>query len=176
MDFTEGKAEALQGLLRVAPQGGNYMLDALAEASKDLKEKGREGDRTAVIAVTGTGPELSYLDRWRSADVAEENADLFLLLQVDVGGAGFEERAKLSYVLNRLAEASGGEYEVILSVMGVDPGLRRLSPYLTSGYRVSYATVPEIKKREVEVSVALPGTQVKVPKRTDIQSELEPEL
>ena len=75
--------------------------------------------------------------------------------------------------LERLAE---GEYDVILSYMGVDPGLRRMSPYLFAGYRVSYATVPDIKKREVEVTVARPGTEVKVPERTHIQSELEPEL
>ena len=143
LDYTEERTEASPALLRVAPTGGNYMLDALAEASKDLKKQTREGDRTAVFAVSGTGPEFSYLDKWRAADVAEANADLFLLIQVDVGGAGFEERAKLSYVFDRLADASGGEYDVILSYMGVDPGLRRLSPYLAAGYRLSYATVPE---------------------------------
>jgi VWFA-related protein len=175
LDYTEDPAEAAPALGRVAPQGGNYMLDALAEASKDLKKNQREGDRTAVVAISGTGPELSYLDKWRSADVAEENADLFLLLQVDVGGAGFQERAKLSYVFDRLAEASGGEYDLILSYMGADSGLRKLSPYLRAGYRVAYATVPEVKKREVELTVARPGTDVRLPKRTDIEAELNPE-
>jgi hypothetical protein len=155
--------------------GGNYMLDALAEASKDLKKNQREGDRTAVVAVSGTGPELSYLDKWRSADVAEENADLFLLLQIDVGGAGFTERANLSYVFDRLAEASGGDYDMILSYMGTDSGLRKLSPYLEAGYRLAYATVPDVKKRKVEVTVAQPGTEVRLPIRTDIEGELDPE-
>jgi VWFA-related protein len=175
LDYTEDPAEATPALGRVAPQGGNYMLDALAEASKDLEESQGEGDRTAVVAISGTGPELSYLDKWRSADVAEENADLFLLLQVDVGGAGFQERAKLSYVFDRLAEASGGEYDLILSYMGADSGLRKLSPYLRAGYRVAYATVPEVKKREVELTVARPGTDVRLPNRTDIEAELNPE-
>jgi hypothetical protein len=176
LDYTEDRTEASAALVRVAPTGGNYMLDALAEASKDLKKQTREGDRTAIFAVSGTGPEFSYLDKWRAADVAEENVDLFLMLQVDVGGAGFEERAKLSYVFDRLAQASAGEYDVILSYMGVDPALRRLSPYLSAGYRLSYATVPEIKKRKLEVNVARPGTEVKIPIRTDIQSEINPEL
>jgi len=176
VDYTDDRTEASRRLLRVAPTGANYMLDALAEASKDLKKQTREGDRTAVFAVSGTGPEFSYLDKWRSADVAEENADLFLMLQVDVGGAGFEERAKLSYIFDRLAEASGGDYDVILSYMGVDPALRRLSPYLSAGYRLSYATVPELEKRKLEVTVARPGTEVKIPIRTDIQSELDPQL
>ena len=85
LDYTDDPGRGHEGPLGVAPTGGNYMLDALAEASKDLKKHTREGDRTAVVAISGTGPELSYLDKWRSSDVAEENADLFLLLQVDVG-------------------------------------------------------------------------------------------
>jgi hypothetical protein len=152
------------------------MLDALAEASKDLTKNQREGDRAAVVAVSGTGPELSYLDKWRSADTAEENADLYLAMQIDVGGADFEMRAKLSYVFDRLAEATGGEYDVILSYMATDTGLRKLSPFLTAGYRLAYATIPDLKKRKIEVTVAQPGTEVRVPIRTDIQSELAPEL
>jgi VWFA-related protein len=175
VDYTEDRAEAAAALGRVPTLGGNYMLDALAEASKDLKKNQREGDRTAVVAISGTGPELSYLDKWRSADVAEENADLFLMLQVDVGGAGFEERANLSYVFDRLAEASGGEYDAILSYMGTDSGLRKLSPYLRAGYRLAYATVPDLEKRKIEVTVAQPGTEVRAPVRTDIESELDPE-
>jgi VWFA-related protein len=176
VDYTEDPAEASKALLRVAPQGGNYVLDALAEASKDLKEHAREGDRTAVVAISGTGPELSYVDKWAAAAEAEENADLFLLLQVDVGGADFQMRADLAYVFNRLAKATAGEYDVILSYQGVDAGLRKLDRLLTAGYRIAYATVPELEKREIEVTVALPGSHVRVPVRTDVESELAPEL
>jgi hypothetical protein len=175
LDYTEDRTEATAVLERVVPLGGNYMLDALAEASKDLKKNQREGNRTAVVAVSGTGPELSYLDKWRSADVAEENADLFLMLQIDAGGAGFEERSNLSYVFDRLARASGGEYDVLLSYLGTDSGLRKLSPYLLAGYRVAYATVPDLKKRKIELTVARPGTEVRLPSRTDVEAELNPE-
>jgi len=176
LDYTEDRTEASAALLRVAPMGGNYMLDALAEASKDLKKNSREGDRTAVVAMSGTGPELSYLSRWQSADIGEASADLFLLLQVEIGGGGFEERGKLSYTFDRLARASGGEYEVILSYLGANAGLNNLSPYLRAGYRLAYATVPDLKKRKIEVTVAHPGTKVLLPSRTDIQTELEPEF
>jgi hypothetical protein len=176
LDYTDDRTEARKALLRVPTLGGNYMLDALAEASKDLKANLREGDRSAVIAISGTGPELSYLDKWRSADVAEENGDLYLLLQVDVGGAGFQKRENLSYVFDRLARSSAGEYDVILSYMGIDSALRKLSPYLKAGYRLAYATVPDLKKRRIEVEVARPGTEVRVPVRTDVEAELEPEL
>lgn len=176
LDYTEDRSEASDWMLKVAPQGGNYMIDALAEASEDLKKNGREGDRLAVVALSSTGPELSYRNRWQAADQAEANADLFLLVQVDVGGAGFEERSKLSYVLDRLATASGGAYEMVLSFLGADAGLRNVSPYLTAGYRVAFATVPNLKKREIGLTVARPGSKVLLPKKTDIEAELEPEI
>jgi VWFA-related protein len=176
LDYTEDRTEASKALSRVPPLGGNYILDALAEASKDLKANLREGDRSAVVAISGTGPEYSYLDKWRAADVAEENADLYLLIQVDEGAADFQQRADMSYVFERLARSSGGEYEVTLSFMGVNSALRDLSPYLEAGYRLAYATVPDLEERRIEVKVARPGTEVRVPIRTDVQAEIEPEL
>ena len=108
VDYTDDRAAAGAAMRRVAPQGGNYTLDALAEASVDLAKLAKEGDRRAVIAVTGFGPEFSYRDKQRAAEEAEARADLFLSVQVDVGGDDFETRTRLSYVLERLATASGG--------------------------------------------------------------------
>ncbi len=85
LDHTDDREAAANALKRVAPQGGNYVLDAVSEASADLKKLAREGDRTVVVVVTGTGPEFSYRDRYRAADEAEKNADLFLSVQVDCG-------------------------------------------------------------------------------------------
>ena len=51
VDFTDDPGETLKALVRVTPRGGNYMLDALAEASKDLKKQAREGDRTYGAAI-----------------------------------------------------------------------------------------------------------------------------
>jgi hypothetical protein len=62
VDYTEDRGAAGAALRRVAPQGGNYTLDALVEASSDLQKLAKEGDRTAVVAVTGLGPEFSYRD------------------------------------------------------------------------------------------------------------------
>ncbi len=91
VDHTDDRGAAGTALRRVAPQGGNYMLDAFAEASADLKKLSREGDRTAVVAVSFMGPEFSYLDKYRSAEVAEKNAELFLSVQVDVGRRGLRD-------------------------------------------------------------------------------------
>jgi len=163
VDYTEDKGEASKALVRVFPQGGNYMLDALAEASRDLKKETREGDRTVVVALTGLGPEFSYRDKFRAAEEAEANADLFLLAEMDGSGGDFDTRSRMSYVFDRLARASGGQHEVVLSALGADSALRKLSPWLEGGYRVAYATLPDLKKRKYELTVARPGTRVVLP-------------
>jgi len=113
--------------------------------------------------VTSTGPELSSLDKYRSAEQAEKNAELFLSVQIDTGDADFEMRSNLSYVMDRLARSTGGRYEVILSAMGTDTALRKLSAHLRSGYRLAYATLPDLKKRKLDLSIARPGTEVFLP-------------
>lgn len=165
VDYTDDRGAAGAALRRVAPQGGNYMLDALAEASEDLAKKAREGDRTAVVAISGLGPEFSYLDKERAVERAERSAELFQSLQVEVGSADFETRTRLSYALERLAAASGGRTDQVLSYMGVDSALRRLSAHLVSAFRLRYAPLPELKKRRLELSVARPGTRVLIPER-----------
>jgi VWFA-related protein len=163
VDHTEDRQAAGEALRRVAPQGGNTLLDAFAEASVDLKKLSREGDRTVVVAVTGMGPELSSRDKYRSAEEAEKSAELFLSVQIDAGDADFEMRSNVSYVMDRLARASGGRYEVILSAMSTDGALRKMSAHLRSGYRLAYATLPDLKKRKLDLSVARPGTEVFLP-------------
>jgi VWFA-related protein len=167
LDYTDDRQAAGKALVMVAPRGGNYMLDALSEASADLKDLAREGDRSAVVAITTMGPELSYRDRYRTVREAEEDADLFLALEIDEGDADFDTRTKLSYVLDHLARHTGGAYETVLSSLATDGALRKLSPYLAAGYRIAYATVPDLKKRKLELTVARPGTQVLLPAATD---------
>ena len=124
-----------------------------------------------MVALTLSGPEFSYRDRFRAAEEAERNAELFLSVQVDARPrATSRRRSNLSYVLDRLAVASGGRYEVVLSPMAVDGALRKLSNVLRAGYRLAYATVPDLKKRKLELSVARPGTRVLLPAGTGAPS------
>jgi VWFA-related protein len=167
VDYTDDRAAVGSALRMIAPQGGNYMLDAFSEATNDLKKTSREGDRSAVVAVSFLGPEFSYIDKYRSAEVAEKNAELFLSVQVEAGeGADFEMRSNVSYVMDRLARATGGRYDVVLSAMGLDSALRKLSAHLRSAYRLAYATVPDLKKRDLDLSVARMGTKVLLPAAT----------
>jgi VWFA-related protein len=165
-DFTDDRGAAGAALRMVAPMGGNYMLDAFSEASRDLKKNGREGDRTAVVAVTFMGPEFSSLDKYRAAEGAQDNAGLFLCVQVDTAEgaeADFEMRSNIGYVMDRLAKATGGRDEVLLSPMGLDGALRKLSAHLRSAYRLVYATVPDLKKRDLDLRVARKDTKVLLP-------------
>ncbi len=163
LDFTDDKGAAGKALRRVAPTGGNTMLDAVPEAAADLDKVAREGDRRVVVAITSTGPELSSRDKYRSVEEAKDDADLFLSAQIDEGESDFETRTNLSYVLDRLALATAGRYEVVLSPMGIDRALRKLSAAIRGGYRLSYATTPDLKKRKLELKVARPGTKVLLP-------------
>jgi hypothetical protein len=163
VDYTDDRGAAGVALRRVAPQGGNYTLDALAEASVDLAKLAKEGTRRAVVAVTAMGPEFSYRDKQRAAEEAEARADLFLSVQVDAGGGDFDTRTRLSYTLERLATASGGRDDQVLSYMALDSALKKLSAHITSAYRLRYATVAELKKRKLELSVARPRTKVVIP-------------
>lgn len=163
VDYTDDRGAAGAALRRVAPQGGNYMLDALAEASADLTKAAKEGERRAVIAESGMGPEFSYRDKQHAADNAEGKADIFLSVQVDSGASDLDVRQRLSYALDRLATSSGGRADVVLSYMALDGALRKLSASLVSAYRLRYASVPDLKKRKLELSVARPGTKVLIP-------------
>jgi VWFA-related protein len=165
VDYTEDKGAVGTALRRVAPQGGNYTLDAIAEATADLVKLAREGDRTAVVSVTGLGVEFSYRDKQRAADEAEGRAELFLSVMVETAGEDFDARTRLGYTLDRLATASGGRDEQVLSFMALDSALKKFSAHLRSAYRLRYATVPDLKKRKLELRVARPDTKVLIPQR-----------
>ena len=164
VDYTSDPGEASQALKRVAPQGGNTVLDALVEASADLKKK--EGERSAVVAVTKIGIEFSSRDRFRVVEQALANAPLFMAVKIDEGGEGFENLAKYDYVLGELTRKTGGVYETVLTSLAVGHALERVAAALRGQYRLRYATVPEIKERKLEVKVSRPGVRVRIGRAT----------
>ena len=163
-DFTDDRGAAAAALRMVATTGGNYVLDAFDEASKDLKKSGREGDRAAIVAVSFMGPEFSSVDKFRAAEVVQANADLVLSILVEAAeGAERETLTDVSYVMDRVAHATGGRFDTILSPMGLDGALRKASAHLRSAYRLLYATVPDLKKRDLDLRVARKDTKVLLP-------------
>ena len=168
MDFTDDKGAALKPLKRVFPRGGNTLLDALVEASRDLVK--REGERTAIVSVTGASIGFSNHDRRSVVEMTAGNALQFLSVEFlgtdgAFGGAGDPGqvgRLDYEYVLSQLAERTGGRFETTLSAMGLDQTLQELSADLRGQYRISYATLPELEKRKLEVHLARPEVRVRV--------------
>jgi hypothetical protein len=157
---TTDRAEGVRALKRQFPRGGNTLLDTLVQACKELEPV--EGQRSAVVIVTGTGPELSYADRLKAVERTRGRADVFMAVQFDGEGSSFEDRIKYEYVLETLTRETGGLYERPLSPMGVGQALRKIAAELKAPYRVTYASLPEIKDRKLEVTVSRPGVKARV--------------
>lgn len=151
---------AEKALARAFLSGGNTLLDALVEATRDLKKE--EASQTAVVVVTGLTTNLGHRDRFTSAKEARKNADLFLAVQYEEGSGDNDARADYGYVLDTLTRQTGGVFETPLSSMGVGPALQRLSSFLQSRYRIRYATLTDLKDRKVEIQVARTGAKVRV--------------
>lgn len=165
VDWTEDRGAALGPLRRVFPQGGNTLLDALIEATDELKPA--EGTRSAVVVVTGMGVGFASQTRQAVVDRVTGRADVFYGVEYDQGerGVGAGEtvgRLDYEYVLSNLASDSGGRFELSLSPMGVDRVLTGFAGELGGLYRLSYATLPELKPRKLEVTVARPELTARV--------------
>jgi hypothetical protein len=157
---TDDPGLGLRSLQRVAPQGGNTVLDGLVYATRELKAA--EGERSVVVAVTSAGIEFSNRDRFQVVDQALPGADLFEAVQFDEGEADQDMQISYGYVLDAVTKRSGGLFERVVSVMAVDGALRRISGDIAGRYRISYATLADIEKREIEVQVARPGAKVRL--------------
>jgi len=170
VDFTDDVTRAGPALKRTFPRGGNTVLDAIVEASEDLKL--REGQRTAVVVVSGNGLGFTNYDRFQVVERALKNAHTFMTVSFQEGEApgdpalgqndemGRVGRADYDFVLGTLADRSGGLREVPLSAMGVDRSLEKIAAALGGQYRITYGTLPDLKDRKVEVKVARPGVKV----------------
>jgi hypothetical protein len=159
VDVTEDRG-AVGALKRVAPQGGNTLLDGLVEITKELGR--REGERLAVLAVTGSTTEFSSRDRYRVVEEARRNADQFLFFAFDEGLASFENRTDYDYVMERLAKQPGGRVERALTAMAAQKTLSELAGELQPALRIRYESPAGLKERKVEVQLSRPGLHARV--------------
>ena len=156
-DLTSDRSEAASALKMVPPMGGNMLLDAIAEASEELSKA--EGERSVLVVVTASGPDLSYREREQAVADGLRYRPLVYGVRIQEGeGAEF----LYDYVLSELADKTGGLFELVLSFMSVGAGLDKVEADLRSQYRLTYATLPDIKKRKLEVRVARDGARVRV--------------
>jgi hypothetical protein len=160
VELTADRGAATQALKRTHTRGGNTLLDALVEASRDLRKQ--EGARSAVVAVTGSGIEFSNRPRESVVEESLGGGTLFMAVQFEVEDSRLESRHNYDYVLGKLASKSGGRRETVLTAMAVESALRKLAGDISSQYRLSYASLPELKKRKLELQVARPGARTRV--------------
>jgi VWFA-related protein len=160
LEPTDDRAAASKALKRTYPTGGNTMLDALVEASRDLRVQ--EGARAAVVAVSGSGIEFSGRTRERVVDDAQGAGVLVHSVQFEEGEGPLESRHNYDYVFSTLAKKTGGLRETVLSAMAVETALRKVATDLSSHYRLRYATTPDLKERKLEVQLARSGAKARV--------------
>jgi VWFA-related protein len=166
-DWGDNRGAAAKALRRVIPQGGNTLLDALVEASRDLKD--REDARSAIVVVTGMGIGFAGYDRRQVVDEVRKHPITVLAVAVDedrstpaMGSSDYTTGVDYDYVLSTLAQRSGGVRETVLSAMGIEQALKGIAAQLTSRYRLTYASAAPARDAKVEVTVALPGVKVRM--------------
>jgi VWFA-related protein len=166
-DWGDNRAAAAKALRRVVPQGGNTLLDALVEVSRDLKA--REDARSAIVAVTGMGIGFASYDRRQVVDDVQKVPVTVLGVEVDAerSDSSMESSDRTSgmdydYVLATLAKSTGGVRETVLSPMGIERVLKSIAAQLTSQYRLTYAGTSGARAPKVELTVALPGVKVRM--------------
>jgi VWFA-related protein len=167
LDWGDNRAAAAKALRRVIPQGGNTLLDALVEASRDLKD--REGARSAMVVVTAMGIGFASYDRRQVVDELQKHPVTVLAVEVDegrsppaLGASDHVTGVDYDYVLSTLAKSSGGARESTLSAMGIERALQGIAGQLGAQYRLTYASAAPARDAKVEVTVALPGVKVRM--------------
>jgi VWFA-related protein len=164
---TEVSSSVTNALRRVFPQGGNTLLDAIVESTDDWK--GEEGRRTAMVVVTGLGIGFANRNRQAVVEAVQDKLDTFLAVTFDEGRGPLtapdrEETgpADYEYVLGTLARRTGGDVVSSLSAMGVPQALTKLAGELRGQFRLTYATVPDLKERKLELKLARPGVKTRL--------------
>jgi VWFA-related protein len=131
-----------------AYDAGNYLLDGIAETAQGLAK--RKMWRSAIVVLTGLGPEMSYRQYTEVLRFFRESGAALHVLQV---GAGIGGRGR-EIVLSTATDETGGRYEQILQITGLEMKARQLGIEVSNQYRVVYAR-PErlVPPKETEVSV-----------------------
>jgi VWFA-related protein len=131
-----------------AYDAGNYLLDGIAETAQGLAK--RTMWRSTLAVLTGLGPELSYRQYTEVLRFFRESGASLHVLQLGmgIGGQGRE------IVLSRGTSETGGRYEQVLSITGLEMKARQLATEISNQYRVTYAR-PErlIPPKNTEVTV-----------------------
>jgi VWFA-related protein len=167
VDYTldADRLEAGVGRIFARPASGAYLLEAIIDASRDLRA--REGARPVIIAITAEGPEFSdrfhqsVLDEVKSAG-ATLNSLVLTRRRIPLFNNGVRER---EFTLSKGAELTGGRREDLFTSMSLTDRLNDLARELKAQYRVVYAQ-PEtlVPPDRIDVEVKEPALTVRAPR------------
>lgn len=155
--------EMATALRRIAPSGGNTLLDAMAEAAADLRKA--EGDRRILVVLSAEGPGFvndtrdGILDRVLRTGV--EVAGVLIAERGESGGGGEVSSEDYDYVLANATHRTAGLLERPLSVMGATAAMRRVAADLLSTYRLSFHSTAS-RKFKMSLQVARPVVKVRL--------------
>ena len=156
-------ATVMSRLERVIPMGGNTILDALVEVSK---ERSTEGGRPVLVFISCEGPGFAN-------DAREIVVDQVMKTGVEVMGVLASERGESSgggdvapqdydYVFGSLTERTGGRLERSVSSMGARTAIAKVAADLRSTYRLSYFQASGAKRSRATLDVARPSVKVRL--------------
>jgi hypothetical protein len=155
--------EVASRLSRVAPAGGNTILDAVVEAAEELQKA--EGERKVVVFLSAEGPGFSNDNRQSIVDrVLKTGVEVAgVLVSEGAGSAAGGDVAPedYDYVFGGLADKTAGRLERPMSVMGAGAALRKVALDLGSTYRVAFHSSGKRRSR-MALQVARPGVKVRL--------------
>jgi VWFA-related protein len=139
-----------------AYEAGNYLLDGIAETAQGLAK--RTMWRSTLAVLTGLGPEMSYRQYTEVLRFFRESGASLHVLQL---GMGIGEQGR-EIVLSRGTSETGGRYEQVVSITGLELKARQLGTEISNQYRVTYAR-PErlIPPKNTDVSVRRPDLRAR---------------
>lgn len=147
--YTTDRAALRKGIDRMfAYNAGNYLLDGIAETSQGLAK--RTTRRSAIVVITGLGPEMSYRQYTEVLRYFREGGAALHVLSL---GSELGEQGR-EIVLDRGTNETGGRYEHVLSMQGLETKARQVGTEVSNQYRVVFAR-PErlVPPKQTEVSV-----------------------
>jgi VWFA-related protein len=172
VDWTTETPAVEKALERVMLGGGNTLIDAIDEVLETLVAA--EGQRAALVIVTGNGIEFSSRDRPLAVEQEKRRAGIEVdAVQIDVVSqlleapdraddeAPGERQARYERALAPLTSETGGRHEHVLSSTAVAGALARIAVDLSQGYVLTYASVPGLRTRKTEVLVSRPKVSIR---------------
>ena len=163
VDYTRDPARLEEGIGRLfsRPVSGAYLLDAIVDASRDLRL--RESARPVIVVISGQGPEFSQ--RFHQdvlKDLRASRAAIYSMVvtrrRVPLLNDGIRER---EVTLSEGAAQTGGRREDLLTSMSLPDKLNALARELKSQYRVVYSR-PDTRTPVTRVDVGVRRPDLKV--------------